>query len=366
MDKEKHQDTLYAEGLGGAQLNINDPRLKKCAAITDNLYEMEMAKTKIRFDLPIELCYHILQLAKLRMLQFRYDCLEKYCDTRDFEYVEMDTDSAYLSLAGKQLEDIVKPNKQQELHYEKMDQCHDFDYTSEDGFFPQECCEKHKVYDKRTPGLFKVEAQGKAMIALCSKTYIMKEHNDKVKFSSKGLNKAVLKEPFPSYRYVLQTRETKSSTNQGFRTRDNTIYTYQQTKGGLSYFHCKREVLPDGVHTKPLDITLTPWKLEVVDQNHPWSLEKEHKFCIEGEMYEITLADVCLAKPNALESAIHQLPHHTPKGKVIVPLTPSLKKKNAKWKHDTYWTTALSPKSSALRVCSPGQNKLGICWNRSC
>ena len=112
MDKEKHQDTLYAEGWGAAQLNINDPRLKKCAVITDNLYEMEMAKTKIRFDLPIQLGYHILQLAKLRMLQFRYDCMQEYCVVNDFEYIKMDTDSAYLSLAATQLEDIVKPNKQ--------------------------------------------------------------------------------------------------------------------------------------------------------------------------------------------------------------------------------------------------------------
>ena len=362
MDKEKHQDTLYAEGWGAAQLNINDPRFKKCAAITDNLFEMEMAKTKIRFDLPIQLGYHILQLAKLRMLQFRYDCLQEYCDVKDFEYLEMDTDSAYLSLAAKQLEDIVKPNKKQELHHEKMGQCRDFEYTSEDGFFPRECCKKHKAYDKRTPGLFKVEAEGKAMIALCSKTYILKKHDDKVKFSSKGLNKAVLKEPFPSYRHVLQTGQTKSSTNQGFRTRDNTVYTYQQTKGGLSYFYCKREVLPDGIHTRPLTITLSPWpprEVEVVDQNHPWSLEKEHEFCVEGKMYEATLADVCLAKPNALESVILQLPCHTPKGKVIVPLSPSLKKKHTKWKHDTYWTTGLSPKSSLLRLCTPGQNKLG-------
>ena len=136
---------------------------------------MEMAKTKIYFDLPIQLCYHILQLAKLWMLQFWYDCLQEYCDVNDFEYIEMDTNSAYLSLAAKHLEDIVKLNKQQELHYEKMGQCHDFDYSSEDGFFPRECCQKHKAYDKGTPGLFKVEAQGKAIIDLCSKTYILKK-----------------------------------------------------------------------------------------------------------------------------------------------------------------------------------------------
>ena len=362
MDKERHCNTLYTEGRGAAQLNINDPRFKKCTVITDNLYEMEMAKTKIRFDLPIQLGYHILQLAKLRMLQFRYDCLEEYCYVNDFENLEMDTDSAYLSLAGKQLEDIVKHNKKQSLHYEKTGQCCDFEYTSEDGFFPRECCKRHKAYDKRTPGLFKVEAEGKAMIALCSKTYILKKYDDEVKFSSKGLNKAILKEPFPSFRHVLQTGQTKSSTNQGFRTRDNTIYTYQQSKGGLSYFYCKREVMNDGIHTKPLHITLTPWlprDLEIVDQNHPWGLEKEHEFCIEGKMCNTTLAEVCFMQPDALKSVIFQLPHHMPKGRVVFPLTSSLKKKHDKWKQDTYWTTGLSAKSSLLRLHTPGQNKLG-------
>ena len=76
-------------------------------------------------------------------------------------------------------------------------------------------------------------------------------------------------------------------------------------------------------------------------------------------MYEVTLADVCLEKPNAVKSVILQLLHHTPKGKVIVPLTPSLKKKHTKLKHDTYWMTALSLKSSVLPLCIPGQNKLG-------
>ena len=364
MDKTKHQDTLYAQGLGAAQLKINEPCFKKCTVIIDDTYEMEMAKKKIRFDLPIQLGYHILQLAKLRMLQFKYDCLENYCDKKDFEYLEMDTDSAYLALAGNQLEDIVKPEKKQNLHLVKMGQCHDFNYTSEDGFFPRECCEKHKAYDKRTPGLFKVEAQGKAMIALCSKTYILKMHNDKVKFSSKGLNKASLIEPFQSYQQVLHTGQTKSSTNQGFRSRDNTIYTYQQTKAGLGYFYCKREVMSDGIHTKPLNITLTPWpyrEVEVVDKNHPWSLETEHEFNIEGKIYDATLAEVCLVasqRPDILDCAIRQLPHHMPKGKVIVPLPDKLKRHN-RWKQDTYWTTGLSPKASLLRFNTPGQNKLG-------
>ena len=118
-----------------------------------------------------------------------------------------------------------------------------------------------------------------------------------------------------------------------------------------------QEVLPDGIHIKPLTITLSPWppqEVEVVDQNHPWSLKRSKR-----RMYGVTLADVYLTKPNALKSVIQQMPLHMPKGKVIIPLTPYLKKKHAKWKHDTHWTTGLSPKSSILQLCAPGQNKLG-------
>ena len=364
MDKTKHQGIVYAQGRGAAQMKINEPCFKKCTLITDETYEIEMSKNKIRLNLPIQLGYHILQLAKLRMLQFRYDCLQNYCDVKDFEYLEMDTDSAYISTSAKTLEEIILPEKRKLLHHEKMGQCHDFHYTSEDGFFPRECCKEHKAYDKRTPGLFKVEAQGKAMIALCSKTYILKNHNDKVKFSSKGLNKASLIEPFQSYQQVLHTGQTKSFTNQGFQTHDNTIYTYQQTKGGLSYFYCKRKVMPDGVHTEPLDIILTPWprrEIEVVDENHPWSLVTEHEFIIEGKIYDATLAEVCLVasqRPDILECVLPQLPYHMPKGKVIFPLLDMLKKQD-RWNHDTYWTTGLSPKSSPLRFNTPGQNKLG-------
>ena len=366
MDKEKHRDVLYVNGRGRAQMKINDPRFTKCTIIQEDVYEMEMLKSKITFVLPIQLGYHILQLAKLRMLQFRYDCLDSICKNQSYEYLEMDTDSAYLALNGNTLDELVIPTKKNEHQYAKMGQCRDFQYTSEDGFFPRECCEKHIAYDKRTPGLFKVEAQGKAMVALCSKTYILKKHNDEPKFSSKGLNKSALKDPYASFRKVLDTKQPQCSTNQGFRPKNNTIYTYEQTKGGLSYFYCKRMVMDDGIHTKPFNITLTPWplrQLEVVEKDHPWSLDMRRKFKICGETYS-SLADVCQAAKqqqnprDMINQAIAQLPPHVPLGKVLMPLPSSLRTK-MEWKHDTYWTTGLSSRSSPLRLKTPGQNQLG-------
>lgn len=40
-------------------------------------------------------------------------------------------------------------------------------------WFPRTCCEEHKNYDRRTPGLFKIEFEGDEIIGLCSKTYIV-------------------------------------------------------------------------------------------------------------------------------------------------------------------------------------------------
>lgn len=207
----------------------------------DGLYEMESAKPKIIFDLLLQLGYHILQLAKLCMLQFRFDFLVEYCKESDFEYLEMDTDSAYMAIAGKSVEDIVNPAKQQALYKQKFGNCNNHHFTAADGFFPRECCDKHKAYDKRIPGLFKVEAEGNAMIALCSKTYILRQSDGKIKHSAKGLNRSALIDAYQSFKCVLDTKQTQSVINQGFCSLQNTIFTYEQQRAGLSYFYCKRE-----------------------------------------------------------------------------------------------------------------------------
>ena len=41
----------------------------------------------------------VYQLAKLRMLEFYYDFLDKYVDRRDYKYCYMDTDSAYFVIS---------------------------------------------------------------------------------------------------------------------------------------------------------------------------------------------------------------------------------------------------------------------------
>ena len=43
-----------------------------------DLYEVETYKTRISVDTPIQIGFFILQYAKLRMLEFYYDCLNRY------------------------------------------------------------------------------------------------------------------------------------------------------------------------------------------------------------------------------------------------------------------------------------------------
>ena len=49
------------------------------------------------------------QFAKLRMLEFYFDFMDKYLDRSDFQYCKMDTDSAYIAITGQSVESLVKP-----------------------------------------------------------------------------------------------------------------------------------------------------------------------------------------------------------------------------------------------------------------
>ena len=136
----------------------------------------------------------------------------------------------------------------------------------------------------------------------------------------------------------------------------------------MSYFYAKRQVLDDGIHTKPLDVVLTPWidkKYDVIDETHPLSLTKAINVTIDGREYK-TLADVCQDAlkqenpPELIKECLKQLPRYVPQGEVNVSITSALRKLDYKfWKNETYWTTGLSAKATPLRDQHPGQNMLG-------
>jgi hypothetical protein len=68
---------------------------------------------------------------------------------------------------------------------------------------------------------------------------------------------------------VLTTEKAQTSTNMGFISKNNSIFTYHQQRAAFSYFYCKRVIDTDGVSSKPLDIVLKPLKSKFDEENEP-------------------------------------------------------------------------------------------------
>ena len=147
----------------------------------------------------------------------------------------MDTDSLYLGLSVDSLDKIIRPSLQADYLQNKN---------------------KWLAWDKysnRTPGLFKLEFEGKRSIALCSKCYYVDAGPDgKSKYSSKGMSQRHNNLTWQRYKAALEG-STDRAVNRGFRMRDGVMTTYTQAKLGLSAYYDKRRVLPDGIHTEPLE-----------------------------------------------------------------------------------------------------------------
>ncbi|XP_019633364.1 PREDICTED: uncharacterized protein LOC109476787 [Branchiostoma belcheri] len=243
-NKEKQSDVCYCNSAVAATQKINSPCFKKVSEVVDGFYEIETGKRTIKFDLPLQIGFFVYQYAKLRMLQFYFDFMLEFVDVSDFQYCEMDTDSAYIAISADSLEDVIKPHMWERYENEKH------------LWFPRTDDPEHAAYDKRTPGLFKEEWSGDAIVGLCSKTYYCFGGDDKTKdkFSCKGVSKRDNDITLQKYLQVLETQKSGQGVNRGFRVRDNQMLTYTQTRDAFSYFYPKRQVQDDGVTTLPLDI----------------------------------------------------------------------------------------------------------------
>lgn len=156
--KKRHWEVKFCNEASVHHL-INTPFFRQLDPIDKDTYEVQSFKKVIRLDLPIQVGFFVYQYAKLRMLEFYFDCIDKYLDRSDFQYSEMDTDSAYIAISGESIEHLVKLELRAEFEKNKF------------SWFPTTDTQEHATYDKRTPGLFKVEWEGDGIVALCSKTY---------------------------------------------------------------------------------------------------------------------------------------------------------------------------------------------------
>ena len=232
---EKHISTKFTTDEKLIDKIFRSPFFEDLEEINAGVFEVRQRKRQVTITRPYQCGIAVYQLAKLRMLEFYYDFLDKFCDRRDFELIQMDTDSFYMALSANDFDEIIKPEMKELYKEEKKNWL----VTDE--------------YSKRVPGLFKAEFQGKRMIALTSKCYFADSGGDEgvKKFSCKGVSRRQNKMNWERYKNALFGSLDKAR-NIGFRKRDNHIVTYEQSKLGLSAYYDKRIVHEDGIHTSCL------------------------------------------------------------------------------------------------------------------
>ena len=113
MNRSRHIVTKYLSDEKTLAA-INSNLFKKLDHVNNSLYEVELAKAQIEHKEPIIVGFFILQYAKLRMLELYYTFFTKFCDVNKFEELEMDSNSLYLAIAEKELEDCIRPEKRAE------------------------------------------------------------------------------------------------------------------------------------------------------------------------------------------------------------------------------------------------------------
>eukprot|EP00112_Aurelia_sp_Birch-Aquarium-sp1_P008633 Seg1956.10 transcript_id=Seg1956.10/GoldUCD/mRNA.D3Y31 product="hypothetical protein" protein_id=Seg1956.10/GoldUCD/D3Y31 len=267
-DVEKHTDVKIIVIDGATALSPNSgselerqiashAMFRSYEVVNTDIIEISSRKKTIIFNQLRQISNVIFDKSKMTMRQFILFCFE-VLQPDSYRFMSTDTDSIYIAFKnGPNFEDNIDPAKAE--YYES---------------------EKHKYfvtpaakYGARTPGLFKIEAQGSNMVALCAKSYVVfDEGEDFIKFSCKGVQKDEMyklgdrlrskvgcsnnayKNIYDTYRREFKENKTHMITNRGMKRTNDVFTTYEQQKRCSTSFYCKRRVLNDGVSTVPLNI----------------------------------------------------------------------------------------------------------------
>ena len=128
MDKTRFRNVRYVQRKQEAKFEVEKTLFQSLTELGNDMYEIEMGKPQIKLDLPIQIGYFILQYAKLRMLEFHYDFLDRFIDRSDYQKLYMDTDSSYISISSESLDDLVKPSMKKTFNDAIYGHCDDSNY----------------------------------------------------------------------------------------------------------------------------------------------------------------------------------------------------------------------------------------------
>lgn len=232
-------------GKCGARMLIAKPNFKQCKIFDESLVAIEMRRTHLLMNKPIAVGMCILDVSKLTMYSYLYDVLKPKYSKIDLAYV--DTDAFVLDV---QTDDFYK------------DMCEDIHmYDTSD--YPYPNVYNIPLKNKKVPGLFKDELNGKIMlqfVGLRSKCYSILSLDElsqiinKIK-KAKGVRKGVVENriTFADYVECIEKNCEIVETQNAIRSIKHRVYTIEQRKIALSPFDDKRYLI------KPTCVRTLAW-----------------------------------------------------------------------------------------------------------
>jgi hypothetical protein len=211
--------------------------------ISDDLYLVTYKATSYKCDTCIQSGFYTLDNAKFAYLMFYYGFCNKCLDMKQIHFIEGDTDSMYLAVAG---------NPKAGIHqgFKYVHKNHGLYHQHYYEWFPDQS--KGKENEKKLGGVA-VENEGHTMIAVAPKNYtIIKEGKANVlgkvkndeKLKAKGLslkkNQHITAQSFINN---IENNIPVKGTNKGFGIKKDILSKYSVDKTAISGIHTKMIVL---------------------------------------------------------------------------------------------------------------------------
>ena len=192
---------------------VSEPNYHTINLISEDSSIIEMKKSKVKMNKPIYLGLSILEISKILMYEFWYDCMKpKYGN--DVKLCYMDTDSFIMNIKTNDFyEDIANDVENR------------FDTSNYEVNRPLPMGKNKKVI-----GLMKDELGGKIItefVTLRPKTYSYLTDNGKEYKKAKGTKKCIIKKmiKFSDYKKCLLNDEVIFKSQQRFISKKHDVYT---------------------------------------------------------------------------------------------------------------------------------------------
>lgn len=219
---------------------FNKPTYESSVIFNENCIGVKCKTESVKLDTPLAIGAIVLEHSKLCMYKFHYDVIKKLYGDRA-TLIATDTDSLKYHIKTEDFYADIKNNNLQDY----------FDFSGFD--------KTHSLYsvkNKKVPGKFADESNGKPIISFCglrAKLYSELSENSN-KNVGKGIKRYLLKKDIThsDYKRCLFNSVTMSHKMNGFKSKLHEISSICQEKVSLCPYDDKRWICENGIHTYAL------------------------------------------------------------------------------------------------------------------